>query len=311
MVSQSNSWIWRRCCTRRFLFKSYSLPQLVTLFFACCLLSSFANVDVPHSVLFVLVFSDVTARCVRMSNRHLLIISVPGFHWHIAKLELSRALFLSLTRSVSAILSCMHSSLLFPSKFSQWSFWFSLGIRRHVALSLFHAMQALHTLDSLQCVHDLGYPQKRRRIFWVQPLALFQPQSLAMEVHLLLCQLWPHRPSQFVDSQASLSVSLVQLLPRTTPFLVMHKTVPDPSGWPTKSHAACKRTDTVFSNFTKSNFLSKLRHWLSPSSTSSSHFTRLSVFAHSHFVRDFRCKTRKPTDQWTVICDAQTCVLSS
>ena len=40
------------------------------------------------------------------------------------------------------------------------------------------------------------------------------------------------------------------------------------------SHAACKRADTVFSNFTKPNFLSKLRHWLSPSSTTSPQFTR-------------------------------------
>ena len=35
------------------------------------------------------------------------------------------------------------------------------------------------------------------------------------------------------------------------------------------SHAACKRTDTVLSNFTKPNLLSKLRHWHSPSSNSS------------------------------------------
>ena len=40
------------------------------------------------------------------------------------------------------------------------------------------------------------------------------------------------------------------------------------------SHATCTRTDTVFSNLTKQNFLSKLRHCLSPSSTSSPHCTR-------------------------------------
>ena len=59
------------------------------------------------------------------------------------------------------------------------------------------------------------------------------------------------------------------------------------------SHAACKRTDTVFSYFTKPNFLSKLLHWLCPSSTSSPHFTRLSVLANSHLVHDMRGKTRK------------------
>ena len=57
-------------------------------------------------------------------------------------------------------------------------------------------------------------------------------------------------------------------------------------------------------------FLSILRHWLSSSSTGSSHFTRLSVFANSHLVHDLRCKTRKPTEQWTVIGDTHTCVFS-
>ena len=61
------------------------------------------------------------------------------------------------------------------------------------------------------------------------------------------------------------------------------------------SYAAGKRHDTVFSNF-----LSKLRH-----------SCRLSVFVNSHFVRDLRCKTKKPTEQWGVICDTHTCVLFS
>ena len=108
-----------------------------------------------------------------------------------------------------------------------------------------------------------------------------------------MCHGVPHKPSQFVDSQASLSVCLVQLLPRTTPFLVdaqycfcsIMMTDEDSS-----SHATCKRADTVFSNFTKPNFLSKLRHWLSPSSTSSPHFTRSSIFADPHFVHDLRCE---------------------
>ena len=77
------------------------------------------------------------------------------------------------------------------------------------------------------------------------------------------------------------------------------------------SHAACKRTDTVFSYFTKPNFLSKLRHWLSPSLTSSPHFARLSIFANFDFIHDLSCNTRKPTEQWTVICDAHAYVLFS
>ena len=101
-------------------------------------------------------------------------------------------------------------------------------------------MQALRILGSLQCVRELQCPQTRRGIFWVQLLVLFQPQFLAMGVPLLLlsavtffvnfnsgttsCHGVPHKPSQFVDAQASLSVFLVQLLPRTTPFLVIQKT---------------------------------------------------------------------------------------
>ena len=49
--------------------------------------------DVSHSLLFVLFFSDVTARCVRMSNRHLLIISVPRFHRHISSTSLYSSSF--------------------------------------------------------------------------------------------------------------------------------------------------------------------------------------------------------------------------
>ena len=103
----------------------------------------------------------------------------------------TRALFFSFTRSVSTILSLYAFILAFPVKvLSMIDRSDSLTtIRQFVPLPLFHAMQALHSLCSLQCVRELQCPQTRRRIFWVQPLALFQPQSLAMEVPLLLCQL--------------------------------------------------------------------------------------------------------------------------
>ena len=50
-------------------------------------------------------------------------------------------------------------------------------------------VQALRIVGSLLFVRELQCPQTRRGVFWVQLLVLFQPQSLAMEVPLLLCQL--------------------------------------------------------------------------------------------------------------------------
>ena len=152
-----------------------------------------------------------------------------------------------------------------------------------------------------------------------------------MEVPLLLFYVWlsqltpileppfatecTYQPSQFIDSQASLSVCLVQLLPRTTPFLVMHKTSPVRSWWSVKIPwvmRLAKRTDTVLSNFTTPNFLSKLRHWLSPSSTSSPHFTRLSTFCQfSSCSWPALQKRGSQLSNGTVLCDTHTCVLSS
>ena len=146
---------------------------------------------------------------------------------------------------------------------------------------------------------------------WVVTLLLLSAVTFLVSLNsgATICHGVPHKPSQHVDSQASLSVCLVQLLPRTTPFLVIHKTAPVDED--SLGHAACRRTDTVLANFTKPNLLSKLCHCLSPSSTSSPHFTRLSVFADSHLVHYLRCKTRKPTEQRTVICDTHTCVTFS
>ena len=63
------------------------------------------------------VFCDVTARCVRMSNRHLLIISVPVFPYarplHLAQLELFASLSLDLSQRFCL---CMHFILAFPVK---------------------------------------------------------------------------------------------------------------------------------------------------------------------------------------------------
>ena len=64
-------------------------------------------------------------------------------------------------------------------------------------------------------------------------------------------------PPSATASHASLSVCHFQPLPRTTAFLVMHKNCSRSIMMTDKdslSHAAGKRTDTVFSNFTESIF---------------------------------------------------------
>ena len=87
------------------------LAQIV-LSSSTCQVVLHPNVDVSHSVLFVLVFPDVTATRVRMSIRHLLLVR--GFHRHIPRS--TRADFLSFSRSVSAILSLYAFILAFPVK---------------------------------------------------------------------------------------------------------------------------------------------------------------------------------------------------
>ena len=65
-------------------------------------------------------FPDVTARCVRMSNHHLLVVSVPAFHRHIPCTSLNSSsfpLFDSLCLSDYVFVHIL--SLLFPSRFSQ------------------------------------------------------------------------------------------------------------------------------------------------------------------------------------------------
>ena len=89
-------------------------------------------------------------------------------------------------------------------------------------------------------------------------------------------------------------------LPCTTPFLVIHKTAPVQSIMMTNknslSHELTHELAPSAPIERNQTFLSKLRHWLSPSSTSSPQFTRLSIFANPHVVHDLRCKTKKPTE---------------
>ena len=119
---------------------------------------------------------------------------------------------------------------------------------------------AQHNPDNLQCVHEPLYLLTKRRIFSAQSTGALSttilgnggPASSLSAVTLFvnfnsgatIYHGFPHKPSKFVDSQASLSVCLLQLLPRTTPFLVMNKTAPVLPCMTTNkdslSHATCK-----------------------------------------------------------------------
>ena len=130
---------------------SLNTPQSSALGQVALHLQSFTNVDVSHYV-FVVLFL-VSARCDRMSIRHLLLF--PGFHRHILCALIPLELCFSLAHALSRR-PClrMRSSLPFPVKFSRQSFWFVLNIRGFVVLSFFHAMQALHNPDNQQFDHQ-------------------------------------------------------------------------------------------------------------------------------------------------------------
>ena len=176
--------------------------------------------DVSHSVLFVLVLSDVTARCVRMSNRQLLIISVPGLYKLISCISLNSSSFpffhsLCLGDSVSVrIHPCISSQG-------------SLNDRSD-SLSAFVIMWLC--LFSVRCKRCTAWAASSVSVsFDVRRLSV---ESSGLDLWrsfnhnpCTICHGVPHT-SQFVDSQASLSACLVQLLPYTTPFSVMKKTAP-------------------------------------------------------------------------------------
>ena len=206
--------------------------------------------------------------------------STPQAHLlHLALLELF-PLFDSLCLS-----DCLwtHSSLLFPSKISV----FVLILSRRSSWCGFVAFpcdaSAAHPGQPPVCTWNLLGSTSGALSTTILGNGSPAPSLSAVSFFVnfnsgaTICHGMPHKPSQSVNAQASLKVCLVQLLPRTTPFLVMY------------------RADTVFSNVAKPNFLSKLRHWLSPSSNNSPHFTRFAVFLHSHLVHDLRCKKRKST----------------
>ena len=132
-------------------------------------------------------------RCHRQMRQHVepppAISSIPRFLGTSPAPRPTRALFLSRTRSVSAILSLYAFILAFPVKVLSM---IVLILSRHSSLCGFVAFpcnaSAAHP-GSLPCVRELQCPQTRRKIFWAELLVPFQQQSLAMVVPLLLCQL--------------------------------------------------------------------------------------------------------------------------
>ena len=183
-------------------------------------------------------------------------------------------------------------------------------IRHYVAFSLFHAMQALHSWAASSV--SVSFNVRRQDVessgfnLW-RPLN-HKPWQWWSRSFFVSCdflrqlQFWsshlPRSPTQTFSFRRLPSIT--QCLP--CPTFASHNSILDNAqncscsimmtNKDSLSHAACKRTDTVFPNFTKP-FFSKLRHWLSPSSTNSPHFTRFSVFADPHFIHDLRYKTRR------------------
>ena len=312
-ILQSNIWIGRCWCTRSFLLESFCLPPFVKLFFTCCLWSSFTNVDL---ILFSSYWFSVMSLPSASACRTAICSSslFPGSIDHISPVPLSSpTLFFPFARSDSAILSLYAFILAFPVKVLSMivlirsrhssSMWFCRSSMR---------LQPQHNPDNLQCVREPQCLLTRRRIFSAQRRRSFdhnpwpwRSRSFFVSCDLLRqLQFRSHhlprsakkRPSQFVDSQASLSVCLVQLLPRTTPFLVMHKTAPVLPKIPWVMRLANELTlsSPILRNQTFSlqncaiGFL-HLRLILLSSFV-------FSIFANSHFVHDLRCNTKKPTE---------------
>ena len=97
-----------------------------------------------------------------------------------------------------------------------------------------------------------------------------------------ICHGVQHKPSQIVASHAWLSVCLVQLLPRTTPFLVMQqcaKLLPFDHDDRQRFLESCALQMNRHHLLQFYRTLSpKLRHWLSPSSSNSCQFANSSTF---------------------------------
>ena len=256
---------------------------------------------------------DVTARCVRMSNRHLLIISVPGFHGHISCTSLNSSSF-PLSDSLSpsdSVLVCIHPCFSHQGSLND----------RSDSLSAFVLMWLCRfSMRCKRCASwaassvSVGFSVRRQNVESSR-LNLWRsfnhnPRQWGSRSFLDSCdllrqlQFWSHHLPRSTTQPFPIRrfPSITKCL--SSPTLASHNSILGnaqncscsimKTNQDSLSHAARKCTDTIFSSFTEPNFLSKLRHWLSPSSTSSAQFTRFSIFANPHFVHDLRCQTKKP-----------------
>ena len=184
------------------------------------------------------VFPGVTAKCVRMSNRHLLIISVPGFHKHISctslnsssfplfdSLCLSDSVFGRLHPCVSRQDSLNDRSDSLSAFIAMWLCRFSMRCKRctsweasRVSVSFNVRRQDVESSGfSFKCSFNHNPWQWKSRSFFV-----------SCDFHLFWSSHLPRSATQTFPIRRfpSISVCLVQLLPHTTPFLVKHVTAP-------------------------------------------------------------------------------------
>ena len=107
-------------------------------------------------------------------------------------------------------------------------------------LPLFRATAALHNPDNFQCDREprcLQITRRKSSRFHHWNALNYHPwqwssRSFPVRCNFFvnfnskatICHVVPHKSSQFAAPNASFSGCLVQLLPRTTPFLVKHKT---------------------------------------------------------------------------------------
>ena len=293
-----HGWRWRNIWS--FLLESCCLPQFVRLFFISCLRSSFANVDVSHYVLFVLFFVLATCDCMSIRN----VLLTPGFHGHALHL-FQQSLCLG-----DSVFVCIH-----PCRSRQGSL-----NNRYDAFSTFVVVWFLGVFPC-----DASAAQPRQPPVWPRSSMsadntknLLSSASGVLSTTILgngspalLCQLWlalsisiqepplvsachASRPSSSRPMHRSESVSsnsclaLLRSWYCTKLFLFKQ--------WFLESRGSQMNWHHLLPISRNQIFSLKLRHWLSPYSSSSSQFARVSVLCQFSFCSWPELQTGKPAE---------------